>query len=150
MHLPRSTNNLNKPNEAPDKNAWTLYIDGSATAERSGTGLILTSLEGFTIQQAVTFSIKATNNQAEYEALPSRLRLAKSLGVTTLIIHSDSQIVIKQTKGEYIAKDQKHAQYQDMVRGILETIPDATILQINREENSKEKELSNLVQNTTD
>ncbi|XP_074355311.1 uncharacterized protein LOC141694190 [Apium graveolens] len=37
-----------------------------------------------------------------------------------------------------------------MVHGILEIIPDTTILQINREENSKADELSKLVQNTSD
>ncbi|XP_074337411.1 uncharacterized protein LOC141674600 [Apium graveolens] len=37
-----------------------------------------------------------------------------------------------------------------MVRSILETIPDPTILQINREENTKADELSKLVQNTSD
>ncbi|XP_074342695.1 uncharacterized protein LOC141680339 [Apium graveolens] len=37
-----------------------------------------------------------------------------------------------------------------MVRVILETIPDSTIFQINREENTKADELSKLVQNTSD
>lgn len=71
--------------------------------------LILVSLERFNIRQAITFIFKATNNQAEYEALISGLRLAKSLGVKMLPVHSDSQIVVKHTEGEYIAKDSKLA-----------------------------------------
>ncbi|XP_074342230.1 uncharacterized protein LOC141679701 [Apium graveolens] len=136
--------------ETNDNNSWTLYVDGSVTVERSGAGLILSSPDGFIIQQAITFVFKATNDQVEYEALLSGLRLSISLGVKRLIIYSDSQIVVKQTNGEYIAKDPKLAQYQATVRSILETIPDTTILQINREENSKEDELSKLVQNTSD
>ncbi|XP_074352791.1 uncharacterized protein LOC141691943 [Apium graveolens] len=136
--------------ETSDRNSWTLYVDGSATAERSRAGLILSSPNGFTIQQAITFAFKATNNQAEYEALLSGLRLARSLGVRRLIIYSDSQIVVRQTNVEYIAKDPKLARYQEMVRAILETIPDSTILQINREENAKADELSKLIQNTSD
>ncbi|XP_074350084.1 uncharacterized protein LOC141689632 [Apium graveolens] len=136
--------------ETSNDNSWTLYVDGSATAERSGAGLILSSPDGFTIQQAITFAFKATNNQDEYEALFSGLKLAKSLGVKRLIVYSDSQIVVRQTNGEYIAKDPKLAQYQAMVTVILETIPDSTILQINREENSKADVLSKLVQNTSD
>ncbi|XP_074328318.1 uncharacterized protein LOC141666223 [Apium graveolens] len=101
-------------------------------------------------EPAITFAFKATNNQAEYEALLSGLRLAKSLGVRSLTIYSDSQIVVRQTNGEYVAKDPKLARYQEMVRAILETIPDSTILQINREENAKADELSKLVQNTSD
>ncbi|XP_074342796.1 uncharacterized protein LOC141680479 [Apium graveolens] len=136
--------------ENNDDNAWTLYVDGSMTFERSGAGLILSSPNGVTIQQAIAFAFKATNNQAEYEALLSGLRLEKSLGLTKSDIYSDSQIVIKQTHGEYIIKDPKLALYQSMVRSILETIPYTTVLQINREDNSKADELSKLVQNTSD
>ncbi|XP_074323812.1 uncharacterized protein LOC141660721 [Apium graveolens] len=136
--------------ESNNRDSWTLHVDGSATAERSGAGLILSSPGRFTIQQAIAFAFKATNNQAEYEALLSGLRLAKSLGVRNLTIYSDSQIVVRQTNGEYVAKDPKLARYQEMVRAILETIPDSTILQINREENAKADELSKLVQNTSD
>ncbi|XP_074343072.1 uncharacterized protein LOC141680871 [Apium graveolens] len=99
--------------------SWKLYVDESSTAERSGAGLILISPEGFTIQQPITFAFKATNNQAEYEALIVGLNLVKSLGISRMTIHSDSQIVVKQTTGEYIAKDPTLAQYQAMVRSIL-------------------------------
>ncbi|XP_074341926.1 uncharacterized protein LOC141679323 [Apium graveolens] len=109
------TNQSRGEKEINDNNAWTLYVDGSATVERSGAGLILSSTYGFTIQQVITFAFKATNNQAEYEALLSGLRLAKSLGLKKLVIYSDSQIVVKQTHGEYITKDPKLAQYQAMV-----------------------------------
>ncbi|XP_074328071.1 uncharacterized protein LOC141665984 [Apium graveolens] len=136
--------------ESNNRDSWTLHVDGSATAERSGAGLILSSPGGFTIQQAITFAFKAINNQAEYEALLSGIRLAKSLGVRNLTIYSDSHIVVRQTNGKYVAKDPKLARYQEMVRAILETIPDSTILQINREENTKADELSKLVQNTSD
>ncbi|XP_074326655.1 uncharacterized protein LOC141664597 [Apium graveolens] len=135
--------------ESNNRDSWTLHVDGSATAERSRAGLILSSPDGFAIQQAITFAFKATNNQAEYEALLSGLRLAKSLGVRNLTIYSDSQIVVRQTNGEYVTKDPKLARYQEMVRTILETIPNSTILQINREENAKADELSKLVQNTS-
>ncbi|XP_074347023.1 uncharacterized protein LOC141685843 [Apium graveolens] len=136
--------------ESNNPDSWTLHVDGSATAERSGAGLILSSPDGFAIQQAITFAFKATNNQAEYEALLSGLRLAKSLEIRNLTIYNDSQIVVRKTNGEYVAKDPKLARYQEMVRAILETIPDSTILQINREENAKADELSKLVQNTSD
>ncbi|XP_074346647.1 uncharacterized protein LOC141685446 [Apium graveolens] len=153
MHLPGAAST---PQEIvpkgtnPETDFWKLYVDGSSTAGRSGAGLILISPEGFTIQQAITFAFKATNNQAEYEALISGLKLAKSLGISKMTVYSDSHIVVKQTSGEYIATDPTLAQYQAMVRNILEATPDITILQINREENSKADELSKLVQNTSD
>ncbi|KAL8112855.1 hypothetical protein AgCh_020237 [Apium graveolens] len=149
-HQPLASSGIAQEEANPSTDCWKLFVDGSSTTESSGAGLILISPEGFTIQQAITFAFKATNNQAEYETLISGLRLAKSLGIMKMIIYSDSQIVVKQTSGEYIVKDPKLAQYQAIVRDILETIPDITILYINREEISKADELSKLVQNTSD
>ncbi|XP_074352736.1 uncharacterized protein LOC141691883 [Apium graveolens] len=147
---PLASHEIAQKEANPGTDCWKLYIDGTSTAERSGAGLILIIPEGFTIQEAITFIFKATNNQAEYEAFISGLKLAKSLGISKMIIYIDSQIVVKQTSGEYIVKDPTLAQYQAMVRNILEATPDITILQINREENSKADELSKLVQNTSD
>lgn len=65
---------------------WKLFVNGFATAERSGARLILMSPEGFAIQQAIAFASKTMNNQSKYEALLSGLRLAKSLGVKDLLI----------------------------------------------------------------
>ncbi|XP_074326977.1 uncharacterized protein LOC141664919 [Apium graveolens] len=146
-HLP-SPQEITPEGTNPKTEFWKLYVDGSSTAERSGAGLILISPEGFTIQQEITFAFKATNNQAEYEALISGLKLAKSLGISKMTVYNDSHIVVK--RGEYIVKDPTLAQYQAMVRNILEATPDITILQINREENFKADELSKLVQNTSD
>lgn len=55
--------------------------------------------------------------------------------------------MVKQTVGEYIAKDPKLARYQAMVRNMIATNPDYMFIQINKEENSKVDELSKLVQN---
>lgn len=49
--------------------SWTLYVNGSSTAETSGVEIILTSPEGFKVQQAIQIQFKATNNEAEYEAI---------------------------------------------------------------------------------
>jgi len=46
-----------------------LYVDGSATNERSGVGLIVVLLEGHTYEDALKFMFKASKNEAEYEAL---------------------------------------------------------------------------------
>lgn len=60
--------------------SWTLYVDGS-TSDVSGAEVILTIPKGFKVQQAIRFQFKATNNEAEYEAILVGLRLAKSLEV---------------------------------------------------------------------
>ena len=95
---------------------------------------------------AISFNFFATNNQSEYEALVAGLKLAKTLKVQNLDIHSDSRIVVKQTKGEYIAKDPILAKYQALVQAYLASIPRYQILKICKEENAQADILPKLVQ----
>ena len=46
----------------------------------------------------------ATNNVAEYSALLAGLRRAAELGVTDLEVVSDSELMVKQMRGEYRVK----------------------------------------------
>ncbi len=47
----------------------------------------------------------ATNNVAEYSALVAGLGRAGELGVTTLELRSDSELMVKQMRGEYRVKN---------------------------------------------
>ncbi|KAM1137548.1 hypothetical protein FF1_035496 [Malus domestica] len=49
------------------------------------------------LEQAITLSFKASNNEAEYEAPLAGLRMTKDLAVKKLSIHSDSQLITSQT-----------------------------------------------------
>lgn len=61
---------------------------------------MLTSPYGCTsLRYALVLNFKATNNEAEYEALITGLRLAKSLGVASPYVYCDSQLVVNQVKG---------------------------------------------------
>ncbi|XP_074346833.1 uncharacterized protein LOC141685638 [Apium graveolens] len=115
-----------EPKKDTSPGAWTLKVDGSSTSERSGAGLILKSPKGFKIQTTISFGFPATNNQAEYE------------------------IVVKQTNGEYIAKDPTLAKYQALVQSYLASIPSHQVLHICREENEEADILSKLVRNSSD
>ena len=53
-------------------------------------GMMLISLEGHKIYCAIRFGFKASNNEAEYEALIVGLRLARKLQVRNMKIFSDS------------------------------------------------------------
>ena len=47
------------------------------------------------IKQSLKFEFKASNNQAEYEALIVGLQLAREMGANDLIVKSDSQLLIR-------------------------------------------------------
>ncbi|KAL8134261.1 hypothetical protein AgCh_009346 [Apium graveolens] len=138
------------PKKDTSPGAWTLKVDGSSTSERSGAGLILKSPEGFKIQTAISFGFPTTNNQAEYEVLIAGLKLSRTLRIQNLKIYGDSQIVVKQTNGEYVAKDPTLAKYQALVQSYLASIPSHQVLQICREENEEADILSKLVRNSSD
>jgi ribonuclease HI len=59
----------------------------------------------------VHLDFNATNNMAEYEALIFRLSTALSLGVWQLLVKGDSQLIIKQVKGECSYNDRQLAAY---------------------------------------
>ena len=63
------------------------------------------------MEMAVTLGFAASNNEAEYEALLSRLRTAKELRIKQLIVHCDSQLVANQSNGEYAARDDRMIAY---------------------------------------
>ena len=101
-----------KPNERPKKDLspstpqvpkWGLYVDGSSNDGGSEACLILVSPEGHRIHYALKFRFKASNNEAEYEALIAGLELAKEMKVESLDILSDSQLVVCQINDEYQA-----------------------------------------------
>nr|KYP43928.1 Retrovirus-related Pol polyprotein from transposon 17.6 [Cajanus cajan] len=48
---------------------WTLHVDGSSNCRGSGAGVILEGPKGIVLEQSLRFQFKASNNQAEYEAL---------------------------------------------------------------------------------
>ena len=63
---------------------WKLFVDRVANAQGSGAGLILTSPEGIDIKYALRFGFRASNNEAEYEAIIAGLNLAHSMEVDQL------------------------------------------------------------------
>ena len=95
---------------------WTANIDGSSTKNAGGIGIILKSLEGDIIKQAIRLQCSTTNNEAEYEALLTGLKMAKILGATELDVLNDSQLVVGQVNGDYEAKERQMQQYLNLVQ----------------------------------
>ncbi|KAK0605493.1 hypothetical protein LWI29_027475 [Acer saccharum] len=87
--------------EQTTKFQWKLHVDGSSNTHGSGAGIVITTPEGDTVECAMRFDFKATNNQAEYEALLAGLRVCIALGADELEIYSDSQVVVNQVLDEY-------------------------------------------------
>lgn len=50
--------------ENHEKKLWTLFTDRSSTSIAGGAGVVLTSPDGFKVQQSIKFHFKVTNNEA--------------------------------------------------------------------------------------
>jgi ribonuclease HI len=57
----------------------------------------------FQTKYAARLEFRATNNIAKYEGLILGLNKAKALGAKTLLIKTDSQVMVGQVKKEYMA-----------------------------------------------
>nr|KYP55843.1 Retrovirus-related Pol polyprotein from transposon opus [Cajanus cajan] len=86
-------------------------LAGRLTTLSSGAGIILEGPMGVTLEQSMHFVFRASNNQAEYEALLAGLRLAGDIGVRRLICRTDSKIVSEQVNNHFQVKDPNLLRY---------------------------------------
>ncbi|KAK4383001.1 hypothetical protein Sango_2819700 [Sesamum angolense] len=85
-------NFVSKMAGAPMENAskmekWLLHVDGSSTTQDSGAGVVTTSPHGEDLEFAVKFGLKASNNEAEYEAFVISMRVAHKVGAKHLVAY---------------------------------------------------------------
>ncbi|KAL0449498.1 UNVERIFIED_CONTAM: hypothetical protein Slati_1506200 [Sesamum latifolium] len=97
--------------DASKDQKWLLHVDGSSTTQGSGAGIVITSPQGGDLEFTVKFDFKASNNEAEYEALVIGMRMAHEAGARHLLAYSDSQLIVKQVEGAYEAKEENMIQY---------------------------------------
>ena len=126
------------------KEKWEVNIDGSFVKGARGVGIVFKTLEGRLLKYVVQLQYPTTNNKVEYEAFLIVLCIAKVLGVTTLKVQSDSQLVVGQVNSEYEAKEERMKKYLDLVRSIMTSLNEIVILQMPREQNIEADTLAKL------
>ncbi|GAV67973.1 RVT_3 domain-containing protein [Cephalotus follicularis] len=131
-----------------EKGMWKLSVDGSSCLTGSGAGLVLTSPDGWTLEYALRFKFKATNNEAEWEALIAGLTIAKHLEVQRIEASSDSHLVVGLANGEYEAREELMAKYLAHFQGMKSAFKNLRIVKVPRAENVRADQLSKLA--TTD
>ncbi|KAK0578336.1 hypothetical protein LWI29_008770 [Acer saccharum] len=123
---------------------WQLRVDGSSNTHGSGAGVIVSTSEGDSVECALHFDFKATNNQAEYEALIAGLKISIVLGADEVEIFNDSQVVVNQVLDEYQARDESMITYLELAKELLERFKEYRIVHVPREENEKADALAKL------
>lgn len=127
------------------------YTDGASRGNpgESGIGVILKDEQGNTITSQCGYIGRTTNNIAEYTALVTCLNLAKKIECKNLIVHSDSELMVRQINGKYKVKDKDIRKYYQRIKRILEDFSAKfEIRYIPREENREADRLANYGINT--
>src|SRR5712672_1343141 len=90
----------------PMTETLTLQFDGGSRGNPgpAGIGVVLRAADGTPLVTLGRFIGRATNNVAEYRALITGLEKARELGAKKIRIRGDSELVIKQMRGEYRVK----------------------------------------------
>jgi ribonuclease HI len=83
------------------------FTDGASRGNpgESGIGIVLKNVRGKTLASWHGYIGLSTNNRAEYEALITLLERMQAIACERLIIHSDSELMVRQLTGKYKVKD---------------------------------------------
>ncbi|XP_074271407.1 uncharacterized protein LOC141595343 [Silene latifolia] len=127
-----------------DGEIWTLYIDGASNARGAGVGLVLRSPKGDIIVQAIRCEFKATNNEAEFEALILGMQMASGLKVRNLRVYSDSLLVVNHVNNEYVTRDSKMIAYLKIATEQKSKFRTFKITQVPRDQNVEADALATL------
>ncbi|NHN42256.1 ribonuclease HI family protein [Halorubellus sp. JP-L1] len=121
-----------------------LYFDGACRGNPgpSAVGWVIVTDDGIVAEGGETVG-RATNNQAEYEALVAVLEAARDYGYDEVQVRGDSELIVKQVTGEYGVNDPDLREYRVRVHELLRAFDDWTISHVPREINERADELAN-------
>jgi len=119
-------------------------IDGGSRGNPgpAGYGVRVEQPDG-TIVELKEFLGTCTNNVAEYSGLLAALHWAAEHGVSQLRIRSDSELLIKQMRGEYRVKNPGLQPLYEEARALARTIGRVTFEHVRREFNKDADRLAN-------
>lgn len=123
----------------PLNSSLTMYIDGASSGNPgpSGIGIVITDKEDRQVGKVSVPIGVATNNVAEYSALLRALKIAIYYKTNVLRIRSDSELIVKQMKGEYrVNHENIKPLYEEAVR-LRKMISNVRIEHVSRSINEK-------------
>lgn len=121
------------------------YTDGGARGNPgpAGIGAVLYDEHNRLLAEISEYLGVTTNNQAEYKALIAAFRKAADLGAKELECYLDSELVVKQLKGEYRVKDKDLAKLFLDIHNLSLSFKKITYTHIPRERNKEADRLAN-------
>ena len=124
----------------------TAYIDGGSRGnpDPAGYGVQIVDDSGQVVAELHQSLGQATNNVAEYQGLLAALAWALEQGLESLHIRSDSELLVRQLKGEYRVKNPGLQPLFQEARERVTQIGKVTFEHVRREFNKEADRLANL------
>ena len=120
-------------------------VDGGSRGNPgpAAVGVVVRDESGEVIADAAEPIGNATNNVAEYRALIRGVELAAEHGATSLELLGDSELVVKQVRGEYRVKDANLKPLHAQARQALSAFSEWSFDHVRREQNAEADALVN-------
>jgi ribonuclease HI len=122
-----------------------LYTDGGARGNPgpAAYGFVLEAEDGDLLAAEGVAIGSATNNVAEYSGLVAGLTRALELEVNFLEVRSDSELMVKQMRGEYKVKNEALRALNLQAARIARLVGDVRYVHVRREKNELADRLVN-------
>lgn len=124
----------------------TAYIDGGSRGNPgpAGWGVQVVGEDGAVLAELHGALAHATNNVAEYHGLLAALGWAVDHGLAALHVRSDSELLVRQLRGEYRVKNEGLQPLFRDARALVARIGRVTFEHVPRERNKDADRLANL------
>lgn len=122
-------------------------VDGGARGNPgpAAIGAVVQDAGGEVLEERGERIGTATNNVAEYRALLLGIERARELGANEVELVGDSELIVRQVKGEYKVKDAALRELHGEVRRALRPFASWSIRHVRREHNAEADRLVNQV-----
>ena len=121
-----------------------VYFDGASRGNPGpgAVGWCLVTSDGVVAEGGERIG-RVTNNQAEYAALIRALEAADEYGFDEIDVRGDSELIVKQVRGEWDANDPELREKRVRARELLERFDRWSIGHVPREINARADDLAN-------
>lgn len=124
----------------------SIHIDGGSRGNPgpAAVGIVIVDADsGQALRETGVHLGQATNNVAEYQGLIRAVQAAVELGATELLIHSDSELMVRQVLGQYRVKSEDLRPLYQQAMTLLRKVPKWTLTHVRREKNQRADQLVN-------
>ncbi|MFC1938457.1 ribonuclease HI family protein [Chloroflexota bacterium] len=136
---------LSKKKKTMGTKKVVIHSDGASRGNPglAAIGATIKDEEGKLIARISRHIGTTTNNQAEYRAIIAALEEAVRLNARQVELNSDSELVVKQMKGEYRVKNAALKPLYQRAKQLQNSLEDFTITHIPRQQNTEADSLAN-------